>query len=148
MENIIDCIFFSRDKAEDILDQVKRHAELYEKVTLADIKEIADLYSEPTDRFHWWTENMLKHAEVLRVRNGWTIKLINPIIDRASIEEIRNGSKKPHIKTPVKASIKSTPEPITITINTETVDSVEEVMADVFKYAYPITDRPVYISII
>lgn len=150
--NALDVIFYSREKAEDAVAQIKEMAHLYEKVTLADINEVADLYTKPADRYYWWTENMLKHTEIRRVRNGWIIELIDPIVDRDSIEKVKNDNAPAKVSyryyTPKKSLPKITPEPITITINTETVDSVEEVMADVFKYAYTITDRPVYISII
>lgn len=155
MENIIDAIFYSREKAENVLDKVKEIAHLYERVTLEDIKDVADLYAEPTDRFYWWMESMLTHSEILRVRNGWIIKLIAPIVDQDSIEKFKNGESTAKVtyrnyysKKPT-AQPKPTPKPLTITLDYAGIDegNFDEILAKVFQYAQTITDRDVEINI-
>lgn len=80
--DIDDVIFESRAEAEDVLDEMDAVLSEYEFVSVADYYEIAGVSGSGThtnNRYGW---SSLRTADVVRVRDGWTIKMPRPkVID-------------------------------------------------------------------
>lgn len=74
-----DIIFDSRGEAEAVLKQMKDVIVNYDWVTVADMYDMADITAPYTGNKYGWSN--LRGAEVLRVRDGYIIKLpkANPI---------------------------------------------------------------------
>lgn len=80
--DIDDVIFESRAEAEDVLAEMDEVLETYEFVSVADYYEIAGVSGSGThtnNRYGW---SSLRTADVVRVRDGWAIKMPRPkVID-------------------------------------------------------------------
>lgn len=80
--DIDDVIFESRAEAEDVLNEMDEVLETYEFVSVADYYEIAGVSGSGThtnNRYGW---SNLRTADIIRVRDGWTIKMPRPkVID-------------------------------------------------------------------
>lgn len=80
--DIDDVIFESRAEAEDVLAEMDAVLDEYEFVSVADYYEIAGVSGSGThtnNRYGWST---LRSADIVRVRDGWTIKMPRPkVID-------------------------------------------------------------------
>lgn len=70
-------VFDSRRDAEEVLASMEDYVDRYKVVSLMDFYEFADQKSVYTDRYYGWTN--LRSAEVIRVRDGYTIKLPKPL---------------------------------------------------------------------
>lgn len=71
--NYDDLIFESRGEAEAVRDQMDAMIERYGFVTIADMYDMADLSAPYTSNKYGWTN--LRNADVVRVREGYIIKL-------------------------------------------------------------------------
>lgn len=80
--DIDDVIFESQAEAEDVLNEMDEVLETYEFVSVADYYEIAGVSGSGThtnNRYGW---SSLQTADIIRVRDGWTIKMPRPkVID-------------------------------------------------------------------
>lgn len=80
--DIDDVIFESQAEAEDVLNEMDEVLETYEFVSVADYYEIAGVSGSGThtnNRYGW---SSLRTADIIRVRDGWTIKMPRPkVID-------------------------------------------------------------------
>lgn len=80
--DIDDVIFESRAEAEDVLAEMDAVLDEYEFVSVADYYEIAGVSGSGThtnNRYGW---SSLRTADIIRVRDGWTIKMPRPkVID-------------------------------------------------------------------
>lgn len=80
--DIDDVIFESQAEAEDVLNEMDEVLETYEFVSVADYYEIAGVSGSGThtnNRYGW---SSLRTADIIRVRDGWTIKMPKPkVID-------------------------------------------------------------------
>lgn len=70
-------IFDSRRDAEEVLASMEDLVDRYKVVSVMDFYELADQKSVYTDRYYGWTN--LRSAEVIRVGDGYTIKLPKPL---------------------------------------------------------------------
>lgn len=70
-------VFDSRRDAEEVLASMEDLVDRYKVVSIMDFYELADQKSVYTDRYYGWTN--LRSAEVIRVRDGYTIKLPKPL---------------------------------------------------------------------
>lgn len=68
-----DLIFDSRGEAEAVLDQMEELIDRYHVVTVADMYDMADMTAPYTSNKYGWTN--LRNAEIVRVRDGYIIKL-------------------------------------------------------------------------
>ena len=138
-----DIIFNSCVDAEDILSKLREIGEEYGVVHVSDLYDLVGLECSYLMSKYVWMPNQLKGRLVYRAREGWVIGLPPASQDGSTTAKVtyrEYSSKKPDPKT--------TPEPLTITINTDDIDDFDSVLAETFKYVHTITDRPIYISII
>lgn len=70
-------IFDSRRDAEEVLSSMDDLLDRYKVVSVMDFYDLADQDSVYTDRYYGWTN--LNTAEVVRVRDGYAIKLPKPL---------------------------------------------------------------------
>lgn len=70
-------IFDSRRDAEEVLSSMDDLLDRYKVVSVMDFYDLADQDSVYTDRYYGWTN--LHTAEVVRVRDGYAIKLPKPL---------------------------------------------------------------------
>ena len=74
-----DIVFETRGDAESILSMMKELIERYKVVTVADLYDLADI---STDNYmsnkRGWID--LRNAEVVRIRDGYVIKLTKPMV--------------------------------------------------------------------
>lgn len=68
-----DIIFDTRSDAEAVLARMDEMMDVYEIVSVADMFEMADLSCDYTDNKYGWTN--IRNAEVVRVRDGYKIKM-------------------------------------------------------------------------
>ena len=68
-----DILFNTRGDAEDVLAQMDAAIDKYGVVTVADMYDLANLTGRYTDQRYGWTS--LRSAEIVRVRDGYVIKL-------------------------------------------------------------------------
>ena len=68
-----DLVFESRGEAEIVLDNLYGILDRYNRVTVADLYDLADAPSRYTDNKYGWTN--LSTATVVRIRDGYVIKL-------------------------------------------------------------------------
>lgn len=146
-----DIVFATREDARDALDKALEIAETYGHVTLADIKDIARTKSYYVDNKLFWQsgDSLTDDSIILRTADGWIIRMPENYID----ERPRYGYYRDYAQRSYRYSkpmIKPDPEPqpLYITVNTESIDDVDETLANLFKYIYTITDRVVNISIV
>ena len=139
-----DFIFETRENAENTLSKLLYIADTYGSATLCDLDELCGLSSTYDHTKRFWTTTMIRGANILRVRDGWTIELPEPMCKPPESAKVRYRSyNNPYVKpTP-----KTPAEPLNIVIHTNDVDSPDETLADVFKYIYTIKDRMVNLSI-
>ena len=71
--NYDDLIFESRGEAEAVRDQMDAMIDRYGVVTIADMYDMADISAPYTSNKYGWTS--LRNADVIRVREGYVIKL-------------------------------------------------------------------------
>lgn len=70
-------VFDHRSDAEEVLASMEDLVDRYKVVSVMDFYDLADQKSVYTDRYYGWTN--LRSAEVIRVRDGYTIKLPKPL---------------------------------------------------------------------
>ena len=70
-------VFDSRRDAEGVLASMEELVNRYKVVSVMDFYELADQKSVYTDRYYGWTN--LRSADVIRVKDGYTIKLPKPL---------------------------------------------------------------------
>lgn len=68
-----DIVIPTRGEAEAVLERMDELLETYEQVRVADLYELVGITGEYTDNKHGWVN--LQNADVVRVRNGYKIKL-------------------------------------------------------------------------
>ena len=68
-----DIVIPTRGEAEAVLERMDELLETYEQVRVADLYELVGVTGEYTDNKYGWVN--LQNAEVVRVRNGYKIKL-------------------------------------------------------------------------
>ena len=68
-----DIVIPTRGEAEAVLERMDELLETYEQVRVADLYELVGITGEYTDNKYGWVN--LQNADVVRVRNGWKIKL-------------------------------------------------------------------------
>jgi hypothetical protein len=68
-----DIILENRGEAEEVLRRMDELVDTYDFVTVADLFDLVGITGEHTDNKYGWTN--LRSAEVVRVRDGYTIKL-------------------------------------------------------------------------
>lgn len=134
--------FNTRGEAEEALDQIKRIANTYTYVSVADVADICGLSSSYKDNKLGWFESTLSDVYVTRCSDCYCITLPRPIPSgtdyppKVTYREY-SAAKKPTI----------TPEPLCITIHTKDVDDIDATLAETFKYIYTIKDRMVNLTI-
>jgi hypothetical protein len=140
-------IIDTHENAADILNRMKEIANDYGFASLMDLKDLIGLVSVYGDRYYRWTEPMLRHGAVCRVRDGWVVDLPAPIFEtpEPDYKPRANISCKRYPKT--DSTPKPESKPIYIVVNTEEVDDVDNTLATVFKYVYTISDREVHITV-
>lgn len=81
-----DVLYESRCIADSILEDMKEVAQLYGFVSVADFKELSNKYAGVKtsecylDNTQGWTLEMLNtKAHIARMRNGYTLRLPNPL---------------------------------------------------------------------
>ena len=68
-----DVIFETRDEAKEVLERMDELIDLYGVASIADFYDLAGITGNYTDNKYGWTN--LASADVVRVRDGYTIKL-------------------------------------------------------------------------
>lgn len=68
-----DVIFETRDEAKEVLERMDELIDLYGVASIADFYDLAGITGNYTDNKYGWTN--LASADVIRVRDGYTIKL-------------------------------------------------------------------------
>ena len=68
-----DFVLESRGEAEDVLSRLDELLDTYKVVRVADLKDLLGITGNYTDNNYGWTN--LRTAEVIRVRDGYTIRL-------------------------------------------------------------------------
>ena len=68
-----DVIFETRDEAKEVLERMDELIDLYGVASIADFYDLAGITGNYTDNKYGWTD--LASADVVRVRDGYTIKL-------------------------------------------------------------------------
>ena len=68
-----DIVIPTRGEAEAVLERMDELLETYEQVRVADLYELVGITGEYTDNKYGWVN--LQNADVVRVRNGYKIKL-------------------------------------------------------------------------
>lgn len=74
--NYDDIILESRGEAEEVLSQMIEILDTYDNVSVADLYDLVGLTGKFTDNRYGWTN--LRTAEVVRVREGYMLKLPRP----------------------------------------------------------------------
>lgn len=139
-------IFNTRGEAEDTLSKIKEIAEDYSMISLADVNYLCGLVSPYTDNKLGWVKATIDNACVTRELSYWSIVLPRPV--PITEEEPKVSYREYRAKKSItETTPESTPEPLYITIHTNDVDSVDEILADTFKYIYTIKDRVVNLTI-
>lgn len=72
-----DIVLSNRGEAEDVLDRMYELLDVYQTVRVADLYDLVGVTGSYTDNKYGWAS--LRGAEVIRVRDGYTIKLPRPI---------------------------------------------------------------------
>ena len=70
-------VFDSRRDAEEVLSSMEDLIDRYKVASVSDFYEFADRDSVYTDRYYGWTN--LRSADIIRVRDGYVIKLPKPL---------------------------------------------------------------------
>ena len=70
---IDDIVLESRGEAERVLDQMDDILDVYKNVSVLDLYELCGIRTEPTDNKYGWTD--LRNAEIIRVRDGYLLKM-------------------------------------------------------------------------
>lgn len=65
----------TRGEAELVLDQMKEMAEMYDMVSVADLYEMVGITGDSTDYRYGWTSADIRRISVVRVRDGYLLKL-------------------------------------------------------------------------
>lgn len=73
-----DILFNNRGEAEAVLDQMEEVIDRYGVVTVADMYDMCDISAPYTSHKYGWTS--VRTAEVVRVRDGYVIKLSKPAV--------------------------------------------------------------------
>ena len=73
-----DIIFPNRGEAEKVLDKMEELIDYYGLVSVADLYELVGLAGDYPDNKYGWTS--IRSAEVMRVRNGYILKLPKAIV--------------------------------------------------------------------
>lgn len=68
-----DFVLETRGEAEDVLARLDELLDMYKVVRVADLKDLLGVTGNYTDNNYGWTN--LRSADVVRVRDGYTIKL-------------------------------------------------------------------------
>ena len=68
-----DVVFNNRGEAENVLSSMEEILERYNAVTVADLYDLVGITGNYTDNKYGWTS--LRSADVIRVRDGYVIKL-------------------------------------------------------------------------
>ena len=148
-------------KSYEDADRIRRDlaaiAYEYELVRLADVYDISGALGESyTDNSIGWTSKTFlieKSLIAFTEERGWHI--IFPDLDwgvetrRVTYRDYGSVRKKTskNLQTYSSVSVSKT-HPITITINTETIDTDRFALGDILDLAHGIKDRDVYISVI
>ena len=72
-----DIIIESRGEAEEVLTRMDELIETYRIASVADLYDLLGVSSDYTDNKYGWTN--LRNAEVIRVRDGYRLKLPKPL---------------------------------------------------------------------
>ena len=129
--------FGTRDQAKTILNRLLEIAADYHYASVADLKDLCDIKSDYLDNKLRWSESTIRSAEVLHeVYGTWKIRLPIPGDDASAIKQ-----------AVYKSFHKPESEPLNISVDTNEIDDVDNVLAEVFKYVYTIKDRAVFINI-
>lgn len=71
--NYDDIILDTRSEAEHVLSRMDELIDTYGMVTVADLYDLVGISGEYTDNRYGWTN--IRNADVVKVRDGWLIKL-------------------------------------------------------------------------
>ena len=129
--------FNSRMEAEDALRAIKDTASTYACVTIYDVNEICGRQSSYLDTKNGWLEGSLENVYVLRGRYNYHFELPRPIPITADESEISYH----------EISDNTTADPLSITIHTNEVDNIDEILTKTFKHIRTIKDRMVNLTI-
>ena len=122
----------SRTEARSILEKLARIAKDYGVASIADLKDICGINSCYSDNKNGWVYSGVQAAQIWESDTDYMI---------AFPRSAPLGTDA-HDFAP-----KSTPKSFTINIDTAKMDDVDTILADIFKYAYTITDREVIVNI-
>ena len=75
--NYDDIILDNRGEAENVLDQMCDLIDTYKVVSVADLYDLVGITGDYTNNRYGWTN--LRNAEVIRVRDGYMLKLPRPL---------------------------------------------------------------------
>lgn len=68
-----DLTLTDQDKAKEVLYRMDEIIETYDSVSVADLYQLCNITPSPSDFNYGWTD--ISTADVVRVRDGWTIKM-------------------------------------------------------------------------
>lgn len=75
-----DLIFDSKRDAEKVLERMLDVLDQYDEVTVATLYYLSDIRADHTDEKYGWTSLKPKEAFVIRVREGYLLKLPKPVV--------------------------------------------------------------------
>lgn len=78
VHNFENLLFDSRSEALDVLDNLSELIQTYEIASVADLYQLSNVDSNPTDNNYGWED--LSRASVKHTRDGWIIVLPKPIV--------------------------------------------------------------------
>ena len=74
-------VFQPRDETEDALCHMEEIAKEYGSATFSDLCDLVGLGGVYEDTHYYWTLNMINEAKVFRVRCGYVIDLMKPLME-------------------------------------------------------------------
>lgn len=75
-----DVLFEHKSQAQEILGDLIARCQEYDSVSVNDFYVMAGLETDYTKRKYGWYEKDLDRVEIIRIREGWLIKMPRPVI--------------------------------------------------------------------
>lgn len=140
MEKCMFVYFENRGDAVDTLNNLREIAKTYSSASKADLFDIIGKECSYADRKVFWTQDMLRKAEVDKITSGWTIIFPKPIDENARSAMHREGYFKSERYS------KSEYKNLSIVLNSK-ADNFADTLGCVFEYVSTVKDREVFITI-
>lgn len=141
MEKCMFVFFENRGDAVDTLNNLREIAKTYSSASKADLFDIIGKECSYVDRKVFWTQDMLRKAEVDKITSGWTIIFPKPIDESARSAMHREGY------FPSYRYSKRESKPVHITIDTDVNEDITDRLKAVIEQVKTIQDREVFITI-